>query len=156
MLSRLKIEPLADHKDLIQTVAQWYLLAFGAQRSSLEKCENKLRTRLNTDRLDCCFLAFLDDKPIGTVTLAANDIPKCPQLTPCISHLFVLENYRHQALGRRLLEYAQQTLKFMHFNEAYLFTTDPTIHHWYKKLGWQVIGEDVFNDMPIKIMKCNL
>ena len=155
-MKNLKIEPLAYHKNLIPLVAQWLLSAFGTEKSSLEKCEKVLETRMNTDCLNCCFLAFYEDLPIGTVSLVANDIPKHPILTPCISHLFVLEKYRHQNIGRNLIEFAKQKLQEMNFDEAYLFTTDPNIHNWYEKLGWKIIGDDVLNDIPIKIMKCEI
>jgi hypothetical protein len=47
---KMKIDYLANHQDLIPTVAQWYFDIWGkiSKNSSLERTETKLRERLNT------------------------------------------------------------------------------------------------------------
>lgn len=110
MKSELQIDSLVRHQNLIPTVAQWYLSAFGRNETTLEKCENALRNRLNTDSLDCCFLAFIEGKVVGTVSLTANDIPTKPTLTPCVTQLFVSEKYRHKNIGQSLVKFAEHKL----------------------------------------------
>ena len=152
----LQIEPLACHEKLIPTIAQWYLSAFGRKETTVEKCEERLRSRLNTDCLDCCFVAFFDDAVVGTVSLTTNDIPGEPAFTPCIAHLFVVEECRHKNIGRKLVEYAKQKLKNLNFQKAYLYTTDKTIHEWYERLGWKIIDNGVSNGIEIKILESEL
>ena len=156
MLPNLKVAPLTNHKDLIPTVAQWYLAAFGRKETTLERCQEVLQNRLNTDCLNCCFLAFIDDEVVGTVSLTANDIPSKPELSPCVTHLFVSEKYRCKNIGQSLIEYAKQKSKEMNFRKAYLYTTNKTIYKWYEKLGWKIIDEDIANGIEIKIMEYNL
>ncbi len=156
MLKNLKIIPLANRKDLIPTVTQWYLAAFGRKETTIEQCEEILRSRLNTDRLTCCFLAFIEDEVVGTVSLTANDIPTKPELSPCVTHLFVSEKYRRQNIGQSLVEYAKQKSRKMNFRKAYLYTTNKTIHKWYEKLEWKIIGEGISNGFAIKIMEYEL
>jgi len=156
MLENLQIESLALHQDLIPIVAQWYLSAFGSNETTLEKCENALRNRLNTNSLDCCFLAFIEGEVVGTVSLTANDIPTKPTLSPCVTQLFVSEKYRHKHVGQSLVEFAERKLRDMGFKKAYLYTTNKTIHEWYAKLGWKIIGGDTVYDIDIKIMKREL
>lgn len=152
----IKIELLAHHKNLIPTVAQWYLSVFGREGTTIEKFENALQNRLNADCLDCCFLAFIGNEVIGTVSLTANNIPTKSDLSPCVTQLFVPEKYRHQDIGQSLLEYAKQKLKDMNFQKAYLYTTNKSIHEWYEKLGWKIIDEGTVYDIAIKIMECEL
>ena len=156
-----KIDHLSE--DFIPTVAQWYLDNFSRDGTTLEQCEKKLRNRLNTDKLDMCFLYFCDKtapikikEPIGTISLAANDIPKHPKLTPCISNLFVAEKFRKQKIGEHLIDFANQKLRKFGFEKAYLYTTNPTIHVWYEKLGWKIIAEDTIFDIKIRIMETKL
>jgi len=156
ILENLQVDLLALHQDLIPTVAQWYLSAFGSNETTLEKCENALRNRLNTDSLDCCFLAFTESEVVGTVSLTANDIPTKPTLAPCVTQLFVSEKYRHQNIGQNLVEFAEHKLRDMGFQKAYLYTTNKTIHEWYTKLGWKIIGEGTLYDIDIKIMERGL
>lgn len=152
----MQIESMMHHKDLIPTVAQWYLAAFGTKETTIEQCEEILRSRLNDDCLSCCFLAFIEDEFVGTVSLTANDIPTKPELSPCIAHLFVSEQYRCQNIGQSLVEYAKQKLKEMNFQTAYLYTVNKTVHKWYEKLGWKIIGGGYSNGIEIKIMECGL
>lgn len=156
MKSELRIKSLVHHQDLIPIVAQWYLSAFGSNETSLEKCENALRNRLNADSLDCCFLAFIEDKVVGTVSLTANDIPTKTELSPCVTQLFVSEKYRHKYIGQSLVEFAERKLRDMGFQKAYLYTTNKTIHEWYAKLGWKIIGGDTVHNIDIKIMEREL
>lgn len=152
----LSIEPLADHKELVTTVAEWCFEAFDGPGTSVEKCEEIFQNRLNINCLDTCFLAFLDGQAVGTASLTSGTIPKHSTLSPCLSNLFVLEKYRHAGIGQSLIEYAQQKLRDMNFTEAYLYTTKLTIHLWYAKFGWELIEEDKVNDVSIKIMKCKI
>ena len=150
-----KIDYLSEK--FVSTVAQWYLDNFSRDDTTIEYCEKKLRNRLNIDKLDMCFLYFCNDvMPVGTVSLAANDIPKHPKLTPCISNLFVSEKFRKQKIGEYLVAFAKQKLRKLGFEKAYLYTTNPTIHVWYEKLGWKIIGEDSLFDIRIRIMETKL
>ncbi len=156
ILENLQVDLLAHHQDLIPIIAQWYLSAFGRNETTLEKCVDTLRNRLNTDSLDCCFLAFIEGKVVGTVSLTANDIPTKPTLTPCVTQLFVSEKYRHKNIGQSLVEFAEHKLRDMGFQKAYLYTTNKTIHEWYQQLGWKIIGEGTVHDINIKIMERGL
>lgn len=150
-----KIDYLSEK--FVPTVAQWYLDNFSRDDTTIEYCEKKLRNRLNIDKLDMCFLYFCNDAmPVGTVSLAANDIPKHPKLTPCISNLFVAEKFRKRKIGEHLVAFAKQKLYELGYEKAYLYTTNPTIHVWYEKLGWRIIGEDSLFNIRIRIMETKL
>ncbi|MBQ3564875.1 MAG: GNAT family N-acetyltransferase [Alphaproteobacteria bacterium] len=155
-MMKAKIDLLINHEDLIPIVAQWYLAAFGTKETTIEQCKEILKSRLNTDGLNCCLLAFIEGEVVGTVSLTANDIPTKPELSPCVTHLFVSERYRCQNIGQSLVEYAKQKSKDMNFKKAYLYTTNETIHKWYGKLGWKIIGEGISNGFEIKIMERKL
>ena len=118
---------------------------------------------LNICKIHCCmcFLYFCDKtapikEPIGTISLAANDIPKHPKLTPCISNLFVAEKFRKRKIGEHLVAFAKQKLCELGYEKAYLYTTNPTINVWYEKLGWRIIGQDSLFDIRIRIMETKL
>ena len=119
--SEIQIESLVSHKDLIPTITHWYLAAFGTKETTTEQCEEILKNRLNTNGLNCCLLAFIKCEVVGTVSLTANDIPTKSELSPCVTHLFVSEKYRGQNVGQSLVEYAEQKLKDMNFEKAYLY-----------------------------------
>ncbi|GHT94348.1 N-acetyltransferase [Alphaproteobacteria bacterium] len=153
------IDYLANHQDLIPIVARWYFDAwrkYTEDPSIIERIQTKLLGRLNTDKLDICFLYFQNDELIGTISLAEKDIPNNESFTPCLSNLFVIEKYRRQKIGENLVEYAKRQAKNFGFEKLYLYTTDKTVHFWYEKLGWKIIKEDVMNGFVIKIMEMKL
>jgi GNAT superfamily N-acetyltransferase len=155
----MKIDYLANYQHLIPTVAQWYLDAWRkfSENLSTEHTKLKLAERLNTDKLDVCFLCFNDDcnnELIGTFSLTQKDIPNNEQFSPCFSNLFVAEKYRRRKIGKKLIEHVKQQAKNFGFEKMYLYTTNKTIHLWYEKLGWKIIKEDIlFEKFPIKIME---
>jgi N-acetylglutamate synthase-like GNAT family acetyltransferase len=155
----MKIDYLANHQSLIPTVAQWYFDTWSrfSENPSIERTETKLRERLNADKLDICFLSFSDDSElIGTFSLTQKDIPNNKDFSPCLANLFVLEKYRRQKIGEKLIEYVKQKAKDFGFKKLYLYTTDKTVHLWYEKLGWKIIKEDVMRAFDIKIMETSL
>jgi GNAT superfamily N-acetyltransferase len=155
----MKIDYLANHQYLIPIVAQWYFEAWRrfSENLSIEHTKLKLAWRLNTDKLDICFLCFGDDDElVGTFSLTQKDIPNNKDFSPCLSNLFVAEKYRRQQIGENLIEYAKQKAKDFGFEKLHLYTTDKTVHLWYEKLGWKIIKEDVMRGFDIKIMETNL
>jgi hypothetical protein len=58
----MKLDCLAHHQHLIPTVAQWYFDVWRkySENSSIESAKARLADRLNTDKLDICFLCFDD------------------------------------------------------------------------------------------------
>lgn len=159
---KITFDHLANHKYLIPIVTQWHFNAFGifGNNTSMERIGAKLSERLNTNKLDMCFLCFHNEKPIGVMSLTKQDIPvelqNHEKFTPLLSHLFVIESYRGQKIGNRLIEYAKQQTKNFGFKKMYLYTTDKTIHLWYEKLGWKIIQENVIEKLYIKIMCTDL
>ena len=121
MKSKLQIESLARHQNLILTIAQWYFAVFAREGTPIEKFENAIRNRLNMDSLDCCFLAFIEGEVVGTVSLTANDIPTKPTLTPCVMQLSVSEKYRHKHIGQSLVEFASTNCEIWGFTK-HIFT----------------------------------
>ncbi|GHT96596.1 hypothetical protein FACS1894122_15020 [Alphaproteobacteria bacterium] len=108
-MGRIK-RPCANHQDLIPIVAQWYFDAWRkyTKDPSIERIQIKLLGRLNANKLDICFLYFQNDELIGTISLAAKDIPNNENFIPCLSNLFVIEKYRRQKIGENLVEYAKR------------------------------------------------
>ncbi|MDR0631786.1 MAG: GNAT family N-acetyltransferase [Holosporaceae bacterium] len=155
----MRIDYLANHVDLIPTVAQWYFEAWRrfSKNLSIEDTKLRLASRLNIDKLDICFLCFGDDDEIvGTFSLTQKDIPNNEDFFPCLSNLFVAEKHRRQKIGEALVNCAKQQAYNFGFEEMYLYTTDKTVHLWYEKLGWKIIKEDVMRGFDVKIMGTSL
>lgn len=154
----MRIDYLANHPNLISTVAAWYVKMWGkfCENPSIEHAKTRLLNHLNVDKLNLCFLCFRNHNLVGTASLTEKDIPNNASFSPCLSNLFVMGKYRRQKIGENLIEHAKLQSKNLGFKKIYLYTTDATVHRWYQKLNWKIIKEDVARGCDIKIMAANL
>jgi GNAT superfamily N-acetyltransferase len=97
----LKIDPLAHHRDLIPVTVDWHIKAFdtsGDRDSWLSARTQEARS----GGVPCARVAFLDDTPVGSVSLIASNMDTRPELTPWLAALFVLPQYRRRGVGTAL------------------------------------------------------
>jgi predicted N-acetyltransferase YhbS len=155
MDNEMRIDYLATHPNLISTVAAWYVKMWGKFREnpSIRHAKTRLLNHLNVDKLNLCFLYFHNHQLVGTASLTEKDIPNNETFSPCLSKLFVMEQYRRQKIGENLIEYANLQAKNLGFKKIYLYTMDATIHCGYQKLNWEIIKEDVVREHDVKIME---
>ncbi|MDR2396524.1 MAG: GNAT family N-acetyltransferase [Puniceicoccales bacterium] len=158
MDSKTRIDYLANHPNLISTVAAWYVKMWWKFRAnpSIRHAKTRLLNHLNIDKPNICFLYFRNHKLVGTASLTEKDIPNNEIFSPCLSNLFVMEQCRRQKIGENLIGYAKLQAKNLGFKKIYLYTTDATVHRWYQKLNWKIIKKDVVRGCDIKIMAANL
>lgn len=154
----MQIDYLANHPNLISTIATWYVKTWGkfCKNPSIRHATTRLLNHLNIDRPNLCFLYFRNHKLVGTASLTEKDIPNNEIFSPCLSNLFVPEPYRRQKIGENLIEYVKQQAKNLGFKKIYLYTTDATVYRWYQKLNWEIIKEDVVKGCDIKIVAANI
>ncbi|MDR0647193.1 MAG: GNAT family N-acetyltransferase [Puniceicoccales bacterium] len=158
MAHEIRIDYLANHQDLIPTIAAWYVKMWRkhCENPSIQHAKTKLLNRLNVDKPNICFVYLHNHQCVGTASLTEKDIPHNEMFSPCLSNLFVMEPYRRQKIGDNLIEYVKRQAKNLGFKKIYLYTMDATIHCWYQKLHWEIIKEDVARGCNIKIMATNV
>ncbi|MDR1475117.1 MAG: GNAT family N-acetyltransferase [Holosporales bacterium] len=149
----IRIDFLANHLGLIDTISQWYLEAWGKNTQNVERSKTLLLSRLNTNKLDMCYLCLENSELIGTVSLTKKGIPNNEEFTPCLMHLLVSPKYRCKGYGAKLVNFVKLQAKSFGFDKTYLFTTDKNIHLWYEKLGWDVIKENAAIDLDTRILR---
>ena len=74
-LVSLRIDDLFQHQELIPKVAGWIYDEFWSDKDeySAADLEGLLRNATSTDAIPASLIAFVDDKPVGTVNLIEND-----------------------------------------------------------------------------------
>ena len=96
------------------------------------------------------FVAILDEKCIGTVSIFASDYEKRPQYTPWLASLFVDEKYRGYGIAQQLIKTVLQS----GYKEIYLKTESAGAY--YQKRGWTLLEKLEENNEIVEIYKYSL
>ncbi|MEI7478619.1 MAG: GNAT family N-acetyltransferase [bacterium] len=141
MKNNIQIDFLANHKQFVDTVAQFWCLEWGSDKSEqgIKKTKDRILGRLNTDKVPLIFIPFSADKCIGTVAIVEDDLEKRPDLTPWIASVYIDKEYRGHGIAKLLVEAAMKKAKALGLKIIYLHTE--TAHGLYEKMGWKKLSE---------------
>lgn len=158
-MSKLRIEPAADHLDLVPTAARWHWENGGRLEDpggSVESWTAGLLTRTNRDRIPATYFGFRGDELVGTVTLVEHDLPARQDLRalrPWLAGVYVVPKERRLGIGARLVRHAEARARSFGVTRLFLYTSDA--EPFYTRLGWQTLRTDRFVG-PITIMSKDL
>jgi predicted N-acetyltransferase YhbS len=153
-----KIDLLKNHSDAIPSLAKmWHELlgSLWVPNISIEQVEAKFRTHLNDEKLPLAFVVLDDNVPIGMCSLRKNDGIR-ENLEPWLGSLIVSRAYQGQGIGKLLIESIKDKAKELGFHMLYLFTFDPTLPEYYRRQGWEDIGQDQFKSHDVTVMQIQL
>ena len=141
MKNNIQIDFLANHRQFIDTVAKFWCLEWGSNKSEqgIEKTKERILHKLNTDKIPLVLIAFDGDKCIGTVAIVEDDLKKRPDLTPWIASVYIDKDYRGHGIAKLLVEAAMRKAKALGLKIIYLHTE--TAHGLYGKMGWKHLTE---------------
>ena len=130
------------------------LLEFVKNFSWEEVKEHTIRVLSNWEftEWETPFVALLDNKIIGMVTIAKTDYYPLPEIYPWISTLFVSEEYRGHKISEKLINYANNYARELGFDKTYIPSTHIGL---YQKYGYIYIIDIVNygNDIDRLYMK---
>jgi GNAT superfamily N-acetyltransferase len=149
---RLRIENIADHPDLIETVARWQWGEWGHldPADSLAARIASIGAQTDLDRIPTTFVALDGDEPLGSASLVADDMPTHPELTPWLASVYVAPAARGRGVASALVRRVVQQAATLGVTRLYLYTE--SAQGLYEKLGWRVIATDHFEGAPVTIM----
>ncbi|MCL1911688.1 MAG: GNAT family N-acetyltransferase [Leptospirales bacterium] len=106
------------------------------------------------------FVICTDSFPVGMISVKENDMRSRPDLSPWLSALYVMPEYRKAGLGRRLIEHGEEYVRSLGHTVVYLFidaSDESRLTAYYEKLGWVYVGENLDNDgLNVKIYRFDL
>ena len=83
------------------------------------------------------FIATIDRKCVGTVSLFENDCAERPQYKPWLASLYVEPEFRSKKIAQQLIDYLKEYLKNLGYSEVYLKTENASAY--YIKRGWDLV-----------------
>lgn len=122
---------------------------------TISQCMARFSMHMSEDSLPITYVAFDQKKSVAMASLRENDGIR-PDLTPWLGSLVVDPDCQGKGLGKMLVEKVKSEAKARGFDKLYLFTLDEHIPSYYKKLGWEIIGDDEYLGHPAIVMSINL
>lgn len=150
----MTIDYLADHPEVISTLAQWQHAEWGHTRpgDTVEKRAGRLRDYSNRDRIPLTVVALEGAELLGAASLIEHDIETRPELTPWLAGVFVGELYRRRGVGAALVRRIVAEAGKLKVPLLYLYTVHS--ERLYASLGWTVMERTSYLDHKIVIMTC--
>lgn len=152
---KITYQLLADCPHAIPELAAIWYEGIGkpwVPNASIDRAIQNYQTHCNRNALPLTMVAFADDKPIGMASLRENDGIQAGGVAPWLGSVVVNPNYRSLGVGEALIEKIKQEAVRLSFSSLYLFALDQRIPDWYEKLGWKIIGTDVYDVHPVTVM----
>ena len=153
-MNTVSIRPLGEHPDLIDLTVRWHLAEFDPDGDfafwrSARTREAKLQG------VPCAWVAFVEARPVGTVSLIECNMDTHPELTPWLAALYVLPEYRNRGIGKALVHRCEREAMGVSFRRLYLFTSEA--RNYYTRLGWKPFIEDEpYEDVVVSVMSKDL
>ncbi len=132
---KIRFDYLADYKDIISVCASWAYGQWGCQSGgSIERAMNHFLDGANKKKIPITFVAIIDEKPAGMISLWESDCESRPHLSPWLASLYVHPFYRGRGIASGLVKKLEKESFNLGYKHLYLVTEDAGA--LYSKLGW--------------------
>lgn len=116
----------------------------------VEARRERFRTHLNRTELPIAWVAHDRGVVMGTVALRTTDLPGHDHLTPWLSGVFVLPEYRRRGIAAALCRHVEACALQMGHTRLYLFTLDQQA--LYGRLGWRILDKGTWMGLSADVM----
>jgi GNAT superfamily N-acetyltransferase len=150
--AHLRIESIADHVDLVPTIAAWHWAEWGHTDpgGSLERWTSGLGGRVGRHVIPTTLVAFLAGEAVGSVALVEYDMAVWRQYSPWLSGMYVVAKHRGRGIGSALLAACEEEAAALGVRALYLYTH--SAEDFYRRYGWTVVARDVYGAERVAIM----
>lgn len=153
------VQYLGNHPEVIPIVASWIYneWSFLYPGKTRHYVESLLRERLHKKKLPITFVAFKAGDPVGTVSLKEFDLETRRDLTPWITSLYVVRQWRKKGIGATLMKTAQEKASRLGIRKLFLFTADSKLaDRFYSRLGWVIRERTTYGSYSVILMEKEL
>ena len=152
----MKIRSLADHQELVPTIARWHYGEWGHYDpdGSIESWTTSLRNRALRNQIPTVFIALEGEEPLGSAALVEFDMDTRKDLSPWIAGLYVLPAHRRKGIGSALILHAMHAARRLGVPTLYLYTRGS--ESFYQQLGWREVNRELFQGREVTIMDTDL
>ena len=147
------IEYLADHRDVIATLARWSFeeWSYLHPERTLSDVERLISEGSNKEQIPTSLVAIDKGKVIGMIALKTSDFKARPNLSPWLAGLYVDKLQRRKGVGTKLVHEIEKLAARLGASKLYLVTDDA--EKFYSKLGWSVQERTVWQGLSVTVME---
>lgn len=139
----IQILPLSEKKSLYPIPAFWaYINWYLSRGIPFDIILNEYKRRAGGEGPPFTFMAFVDDVPAGMVALKQYDLASRKDLSPWLSALYVVNEFRNQGIGNRLISRIIEESGNAGYKNLHLFIDNrdlTRLEKYYEKRGWQYL-----------------
>lgn len=149
----MKIEYLAEHKDIIPTLARWTYeeWSYLHPERTLSEVERLISERSNRKHIPIALVAIDKGKVIGMAELKTSDFKGRPDLSPWLAGLYVDIPHRRKGVGTKLVQEIEKLAARLGASNLYLITDDA--EKFYSELNWSVQERTVWQGHSVTVME---
>ncbi|MFJ2320178.1 GNAT family N-acetyltransferase [Pseudomonas sp. NPDC087817] len=149
----MHIDYLCDHPELIEELAELNFKEWGEFRTgdTLEARTERMRAACGKGAIPSVVVAIEDGKLLGGALLIDSDMKTRPDLTPWLAGVYVKAGERGRGIASQLVNRIVEEAAGLGVRELYLYTD--AAQSLYARLGWEVVEDLVYEDLPVTIMK---
>ena len=151
----MQIVSTAERPDLAPLTARWRWEAFCHETESLEVVLREAqKTVAETGPIPKTLVLLVDGEPVGTASLAPEDLDERPDLSPWLAGVFVVPHARGQGYAGRLVTAVEQIAMDAGFSTLWLYTS--TAERIYARAGWRTIENPEHRGKVVALMRRDL
>ena len=135
-----RLELLADHLDLVPTVARWHWREWGEEDDELDEAKwvAVVGSRVRRDEVPFTLVAFVGGDLVGSLSVCHDDADaEFADEGPWLSGMFVRPSARDLGIGRQLL--TEATRRATGMGHAALWAHTAEAERFYVRCGWDVV-----------------
>lgn len=149
MDSKIRIEYLADHPEVLPILKEWFETEWKSHYGPAGSgdAQSDLLAYANRGELPVGVVAFFEDELCGVAALKAESITTHSHLSPWAAAGLVSPVYRRRGIGTELVRALEQVARKLGYDRIYCGTS--TANRFLERRGWQIMeqirydGEDV-------------
>lgn len=136
----MEIMPLSQSPQYSAILAHWaYFQWYHDRKVSFKAVEADYRRRADFESLPVSWVAFSGDLPVGMVSLKDHDLVSHSHLSPWLSALYVLPQYRRRGIAESLIHTVTSYAHEQGNSQLYLFADHRNLFYlsgYYSARGW--------------------
>ncbi|MFJ2479157.1 GNAT family N-acetyltransferase [Pseudomonas sp. NPDC087598] len=149
----MHLDYLCDHPELIEELAELNFKEWGEFRpgDTLVARTERMRAACGKGAIPSVVVAIEDGRLLGGALLIDSDMKTRPDLTPWLAGVYVKAEDRGRGIASQLVKRIVEEAAGLGVRELYLYTD--AAQSLYARLGWEVVEDLVYEDLPVTIMK---
>ena len=154
------IKLLKECPDYVSILGFWAYMEWYKDKSPIpfDIVIKSFDRRKNESVLPVSWVALENGLPVGMVSLKDKDLWSKEDITPWLTSLFVLPEFREKGIASDLIKAVLTKTAEFGFNTLYLFVANSRMHlleKYYKDKGWKDIGDARGNEgETVKLFSC--